>query len=234
LTQMLQSRTTHRQEMEELTQSIDDLRASRARVVAAADAERRRIERELHDGPQQHLVALAVNLQLVRQLVDTDPAAAKALLEELGADVRVALDVVREAAEDLYPPLLLDRGLGEALKGLARRVVIPVRVESESLDRHQPEVEATIYFCCAEALENAARHGGSGTRATVRVWQEHDAIHFEVEDDGVGFDQSAGHTGQGLMAMSDRLGALDGRLTISSEPGSGTRVCGTVPLGEGS
>ncbi len=217
--------------MNETSQSVDDLRASRARVVAAADAGRRRIERDLHDGPQQHLVALAVNLQLARQLVDTDPAAAKALLEELGADVREALDAVRQLAEDVYPPLLLDRGLTDALKGLARRVAIPVRVESEALERLSPEVEAAVYFCCLEALENAVLHGGAGTRATVRVWQEHDTLRFEVEDDGVGFDTSAERPGEGVTGMSDRLGALDGRLTIASEPGVGTRVGGTVPLG---
>jgi len=220
--------------MDDTSQSVDDLRASRARVVAAADAGRRRIERDLHDGPQQHLVALAVNLQLARQLVDSDPTAAKALLEELGADVREALDAVRELAHEVYPPLLLDRGLGEALKGAGRRLSIPVRIESVPAARHPPGVEATVYFCCLEALDNTTRHGGPGARATVRVWQDDDALHFEVEDDGLGFDQSAEHPGQGLTAMSDRLGALDGRLAISSEPGSGTRVRGSVPLGGGS
>lgn len=217
--------------MEEPTQSVAELRASRARVVAAADAGRRRIERDLHDGPQQHLVALAVNLQLARQLVDTDPIAAKALLEELSVDIREALDAVRELAHAVYPPLLLDRGLTEALKGAGRRSTVPVRVESTLVDRHPPEVEATVYFCCVEALDNAACHGGPAVRAEVRVWQERNALHFEVADDGVGFDRCSERPGQGLTGMSDRVDALDGHLTIASEPGSGTLVRGTIPLG---
>jgi len=216
--------------MDETSQSVGDLRASRARVVAASDAERRRIERELHDGLQQHLVAVAVNLQLARQLADTDPAAVKALLEEIGADVREALDGVRELAQGVYPPLLLDRGLVEALKGAARRVAIPVRIETTVLERYQPDVESTVYFCCVDAVENAARHAGAGARATLRVWEENDTLRFEVEDDGAGFDQSVERPGTGLTGMSDRLGAVDGRLTISSQPGGGTRVGGTIPL----
>jgi signal transduction histidine kinase len=216
--------------LDELCLQVDDLRASRARVVAAADAERRRIERELHDGLQQHLVAVAVNLQLARQLADTDPAAVKTLLEEIGADVREALDGVRELAHGVYPPLLLDRGLVEALKGAARRVAIPVRIETTVLERYEPDVESTVYFCCVDAVENAARHAGAGARATVRVWQEHGTLHFGVEDDGEGFDQSVERPGAGLTRMSDRLGAVDGRLTISSQPGEGTRVGGTIPL----
>src|SRR5438093_1032359 len=130
-----------RRSLDDLRSELDELRVSRARAVAAADAERRRIERDLHDGVQQHLVALAVNRQLALQLADTDSAAAKALLEEMSADVREALDGVRELAEGIYPPLLLDRGLTDALKGAARRAAIPVRVEAAALARHSPGVE---------------------------------------------------------------------------------------------
>ena len=220
-----------RRSLDELRSELDELRVSRARAVAAADAERRRIERDLHDGAQQHLVALAVNLQLALQLADTDSAAAKALLEEMSADVREALDGVRELAEGIYPPLLLDRGLTDALKGAARRAAIPVRVEAAALHRHPPDVESAVYFCCLEALENSAHHAGARARAIVRVWQDRDSLQFEVVDDGVGFDPSVRRPGAGLTGMTDRLGALDGRLTITSEPGAGTRVGGTIPLG---
>jgi signal transduction histidine kinase len=219
-----------RRSIDELRLELDALRASLVRVVAGADSERRRIERDLHDGAQQHLVALAVNLQLARQLADTDSAAVKALLEEMSADVREALDGVRELAEGIYPPLLLDRGLTDALKGAARRIAIPVRVEAAALDRHPPDVESAVYFCCLEALENAARHSGA-TRATVRVWRENDALRFEVEDDGAGFDQTARHPDGGLTAISDRVGALAGHLIIWSEAGAGSRVGGWVPIG---
>src|SRR5438105_14795670 len=116
-------------------ETVEELRASRARVVAAGDAERRRIERALHDGVQQHLVALVVNLQLARQLVESDPAAAATLLEELGRDAREALEGVRELACEIYPPLLLDRGLADALHAAAAQVEAPCRVEAEGLDR---------------------------------------------------------------------------------------------------
>lgn len=215
---------------DELLLEVEELRASRARVVAAADAERRRIERDLHDGAQQHLVALAVNLQLVRQLADSDPAGAKTLLEEIARDVREALESVRELAHGIYPPLLLDRGLAEALGAAGSAAVIPTRVEAAALDRFPPEIEATVYFCCLEALQNAARHAGAGARAHVRAWHDQGTLHFEVEDDGAGFEPATTTMGAGLTGMSDRLGALGGRLTISSEPGRGARVSGAVPV----
>ena len=217
-------------EVRGLRLEVEELRASRARVLAAADAERLRIERALHDGAQQHLVSLAVNLQLARQLADSDPVAAKMLLEEIGRDVREALEDVRELAHGIYPPLLIDRGLAEALKAAASGASIPTRVEATALDRYPSEAEATAYFCCLEALQNAARHGGAGAQATVRVWPEEGALLFEVIDDGAGFEPSATRRGAGLTSVSDRLGALGGRLTISSESGHGTRVSGTIPL----
>ncbi len=218
--------------LEELRLEIEELRASRGRIVAAADSERREIERQLHDGAQQHLVALVVNLQLARQLFDSDPAAAKMLLEELAADAREALEGVRVVAHKIYPPLLLDRGLGEALRAAASAAGIRTRVETTALDRCPPEVEATAYSCCLEALANAALHAGRGARATVRLWHEPGALRFEVGDDGVGFEEDARPPGAGLTAMRDRVAALGGSLAISSEPGRGTRVSGTIPLSE--
>ncbi len=208
---------------------IEELRASRARLVAAADAERRRIERDLHDGAQQHLVALAINLQLAQQLVDGDPVGAKALLEEIGRDVREALETVRDLAQRIYPPLLLDRGLAEALRAAASGVAVRTQVATDGLDRYPPEIEATVYFCCLEGLRNADRHAGDGALATIRVWHDDGMLHFEVGDDGVGFEDGE-RTGTGLTSMSDWLGALDGRLAISSEPRRGTRIHGTIPV----
>jgi signal transduction histidine kinase len=215
---------------DELQRQADELRASRARVVAAADHERRRIERDLHDGAQQHLVALGVNLRLARDLAGTDPSQARALLEELAGDVHGALQELRDLAQGIYPPLLVERGLAEGLRSAVARAPVPARVEARSIGRYAPDVETTLYFCCLEALQNVAKHAGDGARATVRVWEEQDGLLFEVADDGVGLDADERPHGRGLANMSDRLGALGGRLSVTSSPGGGTRVSGAVPL----
>jgi signal transduction histidine kinase len=189
-------------------------------IADASDAERRGIERRLHDGVQQHLVALAVNVQLVRQAIETDLPAAHALLDEMGDDVREALDGIRELAGEIYPPLLLDRGLAEALSATAAAVTIPTQVVADGLQRYPSTVEATVHFCCREALRSAA-----GERATVRVWADDDALHFEVSDDGAadGRDEAT------LRAASDRTEALGGALEVSRGLG-GRRVAGTIPV----
>jgi signal transduction histidine kinase len=218
--------------LDELKRQAEELRASRARVVAAADAERRRIQRDLHDGAQQHLIALAVNLRLVRELARSDPPAARALLEELSGDVQNALDGFRDLAHGIYPPILVDRGLADGLRAAAARGPVRARVEAVSaIERHSPEVEATVYFCCLEALQNAGKHAGDGARATVRLWEDDDSLRFEVVDDGAGFDAGVQPGGAGLANMGDRLGALGGRLSVRSSPGGGTTVAGVVPLG---
>ncbi len=213
--------------LDKLRLEVEELRASRARVVAKADGERRRIERDLHDGVQQHLVALAVNLQLARELAGSDPTAMETLLEEIAQDVRDALESVRALAHDVYPPLLLDRGLADALRGAAAGVGIPTRVEATT-DRYPPDIEATVYFCCIQALDTVERTGPE-TRATVRVWPEHESLVFEVvvEGDVAGHDER--ERGSALTGMNDRLGAVDGKLNVSSEP-ERTRVLGTIPL----
>jgi signal transduction histidine kinase len=192
---------------------IEQLHASRARVALAADAERRRIERDLHDGAQQHLVALAVNVQLARQLVDIDRDAARTLLEEIGHDVRAALESVRELAQRIYPPLLIDRGLVEALRAAASACAAGVRVEAAALDRYAPEVESAVYFCCVETF------GDGGAPATVRVWHDDGALRFDVTHDSTVPEPVE------LTAMRDRLGALGGRLTVTPEG-----VSGTIPV----
>ena len=215
--------------LDELQMQADELRASRARVVAAADAERRRIERDLHDGAQQHLVALAVNLRLARELAESDPVRARAVLEELAGEVHEALEEIRDLAHGIYPPLLVDRGLSEALRAALARAPVRARLETNALGRYRPEVEAAVYFCCLEALQNVSKHAGRGTGATLRVWEEQGGLRFEVADDGVGFDPRVEPRGAGLTNMSDRLGALGGRLSVFAAPGDGTRVAGMIP-----
>jgi signal transduction histidine kinase len=215
---------------DELQRQADELRASRARVVAAADAERRRIERDLHDGAQQHLVALAVNLKLARQLADSAPTQARTVLEGLAGDVQNALDQFRDLAQGIYPPLLVERGLGEGLRSAVASAPVPVRLETGAIGRYPPEVETTLYFCCMEAVQNVGKHAGTGALATVRIWEGQEGLLFEVTDNGAGFDSPADGRGSGLTNMSDRLGALGGRLSIASSPADGTRITGAVPL----
>jgi signal transduction histidine kinase len=215
--------------LEELRRQADELRASRARVVATGDRERRRIERDLHDGAQQRLVALAVKARLARELQASDPEAASTVLDELGADVRKAIDELRALAHGIYPQELAERGLRAALVTTARRLTPPATVHGTTVARYPPEIEAAVYFCCLEALQNVTKHAGNGSRATISLRGEEGALVFEVADDGVGFDPRSGR-GAGLAGMADRIGAIGGRLRVESTPGAGTRVVGTVPL----
>jgi signal transduction histidine kinase len=190
----------------------------------AADADRRRIERDLHDGPQQQLVALAANLQLARQVADADPAAVKALLEEMGRNVQQALGETGELAHRIYPPLLDAGGLAVALRAAAVSVGVPTRIDVAAGAGYPPEVAGAVYFCCLEVLEGA----GDGARATVTVRDEDGALVFEVVVDGAG---SAAPAFNGLLTrLRDRVEALGGQLTVRSEPGQGTRVSGSLPL----
>jgi signal transduction histidine kinase len=217
--------------LDEVRRKAEELQASRARIVAAGNAERRRIERNLHDGAQQRLVALAVKLRLAHQLADVDVEQAKGMLEELRGELREAVEELRTLAHGIYPPLLMDQGLAAALGSAADRAALPTRVESSSVGRYPTEAEAAVYFCCLEALQNAAKHAGDGAAVTVRLWQESGALRFEVADDGAGFDPTSKGRGAGFINMSDRLGAIGGTLEVDSTPGAGTRVRGTVPLG---
>jgi signal transduction histidine kinase len=198
--------------------------------VSAADGARRRIERNLHDGAQQHLVALAVKVRLVQQLAASDPVRAGALLDELGQDLQGAIDELRSLAHGIYPPLLSSRGLAEALAAACRRATIPAELVVEELGRYPPELESAIYFCCVEALQNGAKHAGTEATAQVRVWEEARTLRFEVRDDGTGFDLNGARLGAGLTNMADRLGAVGGFLDLDSAPGRGTVVGGRIPL----
>jgi len=214
----------------ELRRQAEELRLSRARVVAAADAERRRIERDLHDGAQQHLVALEANLGAVQALIDSDGERARAVLDELRVAVREAMQDFRDLAHGIYPPLLQDRGLAEALANAARRTAIPTRVDASAARRYEPEIEATVYFCCVEALQNAAKHAGEGARATVGLRESEGALLFEIADNGSGLDPAQAALGVGMTNMRDRLEAIGGELRIEATVGAGTRVLGTIPL----
>ena len=216
--------------LDRLRKQAVELQASRGRLVAAADAERRRIERNLHDGAQQHLVALSVKVRLVEQLADRDPERAKALMNQLQDDVRSAVEELRSLAHGIYPPLLSSSGLGEAMSAACRRSPLPTSVDADGVGRYAPEIEAAVYFCCLEALQNAAKHAGAGASARVRIWEEAGGLLFEVSDDGAGFE-NGGHTeGAGLTNMRDRLGAVGGTVRIESSGNGGTRVQGAVPV----
>ncbi len=215
--------------VERLRLELENVRASRARVVAASDADRREFERKLHDGVQQELVALIVNLQLARELCrKSDPAAAGVLLEEVGRDARVALEGLRGLALEIYPPLLDAGGLVVALRSVAAEEGIMIRVEAESLPPGRLELAATVYVCCREALRNVALHAGRGATARVSVRVEEAAVVFEIVDDGraVAEDRAP----EDLRRITDRVDACGGRWEIESEPGRGTRVFGSLPL----
>jgi signal transduction histidine kinase len=208
---------------------IEELRASRQRLVAAQDEERRKIERNLHDGAQQQLVALAVKLRLTEQIAERDPAKAKEMLAALQTDTSEALEDLRDLARGIYPPLLADKGLAAALEAQARKSAVPTTVESTDVDRYAPEVEATIYFCTLEALQNVAKYAAA-TRAQIRLGRTDGHVTFEIEDDGAGFDTRTTGYGTGLRGMADRLDAIGGSLEVRSAPGRGTTIAGRVPV----
>lgn len=217
--------------LEEVRRQADELQASRARIVAASDAARRQIERNLHDGAQQHLVALAVNVRLARKLAESDPAASFELLDQLGVDLQDAVQELRALAHGIYPPLLIDRGLEEALRAAAGRAPLPTDVVASDIGRYSPEIEAAAYFCCMEALQNAGKHAGDGSSATVKVWEEGDRLFFEVSDDGAGFDmKGVAGKGAGFVNMSDRVGAVGGTLNVDSAMGRGATISGRIPI----
>jgi signal transduction histidine kinase len=208
---------------------IEDLRASRQRLVAAQDEERRRIERNIHDGAQQQLVALAVQLKLARTMIDRDPARAGPMLDGLQAVATTALEDLRDLARGIYPPLLADQGLAAALHAQARKAAMPVSVSTQGVGRYAQEIEAAVYFCSLEALNNVAKYARASV-AEIHLAQENGALSFTVHDDGDGFDPGATGYGTGLHGMADRLDAIGGSLSVASEPGAGTTVSGRVPV----
>jgi signal transduction histidine kinase len=208
---------------------IEELRASRQRLVAAQDEERRKIERNLHDGAQQQLVALTVQLKLARGLVERDPAKAGEMLDSIQGSATGALEDLRDLARGIYPPLLADQGLPAALEAQARKAAVPTTVEAERVGRYPQEVEAAVYFCALEALNNVAKYA-EASRATVTLGQQNGRLTFAVVDDGRGFDPDDAGMGTGLQGMADRLEAVGGELQIRSVPGGGTTIEGAISL----
>ncbi len=215
--------------LEELRKQAEDLRESRARIVASGDAERRRVERNLHDGAQQRLVALAVNLRLARDVVTDDAAAAAEMLDQLVVEVQETVQELRELAHGIYPPLLVDGGLVPALRAATNRSPLDVGFVAEGVGRYPAEVEAAIYFCCLEAMQNAAKHAPEAS-VELTVREEGGGLVFSVVDDGPGFDAETARRGHGFVNMSDRVGAIGGTVRWESEPGHGARVHGSIPL----
>lgn len=215
--------------LDELQRRNEELIASRARIVAAADESRRAIERDLHDGAQQHLVALAINISLAESLLDSDAEAARTVLGQLRDDVRTTLAELRDLAHGIYPPLLRDRGLTEALRTAAARAALPTDVIAD-VGRYDQDVEAAIYFCCLEAMQNAAKHAGPNARMTLTLGSSNDSLWFEATDDGVGFQADTRSDSHGFVNMRDRLGAFGGRLEIQAAPGAGTTLRGLLPV----
>jgi signal transduction histidine kinase len=207
-----------------------EVRESRARIAASADEERRRIERDLHDGAQQRLVALRIELSLVEDMLQDDPAGAVARIRELEASAEEALEELRALAHGVRPPLLADRGLAEALRSAIARSGLPATLAEQSIRRYPPEIESAVYFCVLEALQNAAKHARGASRVRVRLdGDTHGELWFDVRDDGAGAEDAALEGGVGITNMHDRLAAVDGHLRVNSRCGIGTCVFGRVP-----
>ena len=213
----------------DLLDSVDALRASQRRLVVAASAERRKIERDLHDGVQQKLVAIRIRLELARDFAGESNGLADRLAE-LAADFDDALDELRAAAHGIYPPLLADEGLDAALREVARRWHVPLNVDLEEVGRLSEDRETAIYYCCLEALQNVAKHAGDDAVASLRLWRDPKAVRFSVSDNGVGFLSRPSAKGAGLTNMVDRIGAVGGTLAVRSAPGEGTTVLGRVTI----
>ena len=211
----------------DLRHRLEELERSRKRLVTAQDEERRRLERNLHDGAQQQLVAIGVRVRLADQMVDRDPAKAHEMLAEVQSESQEAIDALRDLARGIYPPVLADRGLVVALDAQARKSHVPVEIRGEGLERYPQEIEAAAYFCVLEALQNVAKYA-EASGVTVTLAQEDGWIRFEVSDDGAGFDPSTVAKGSGLQNMEDRLAALGGELAVESSPGAGTTVIGRI------
>jgi signal transduction histidine kinase len=212
----------------ELTAKVDDARSAQARIIAAADAERRKIERDLHDGAQQRLVALSLKLGMARKrLGDDADGMTLRLVEEAQAESRAALEELRDLARGIHPAVLSDRGLGVALRELASRATVPTDVVEAPEARLLPAVEATAYFVVAECLTNIGKYAHA-SEASVRVRPEVGRLVVEVVDDGIGGAEPG--RGSGLRGLADRVGALNGSLEVASPPGHGTRVRAEIPL----
>jgi signal transduction histidine kinase len=208
---------------------IEELRASRQRLVAAQDEERRKLERNIHDGAQQRLVALTVKLRLLEQIAERDPTKVVQMAEQLQTDATDALEELRDLARGIYPPLLADKGLLAALEAQARKSPVPVSVDAPEVGRFPQDVEAAVYFSCLEALQNVAKYADA-SQVSISLGRTDGVLSFAVADDGVGFDPASSHHGTGLQGIADRLDALGGTFEVVSAAGEGTVLNGSVPV----
>jgi signal transduction histidine kinase len=204
-----------------------EARDSRLRILAAGQDERRRIERDIHDGTQQRLVALRIHLSLASEQLDGPDQ--RALVEQLGSEVDDAIDDLRRVASGVYPTLLTDHGVVVALRSVSRHTAIPVSIEARGLRRYPEPVELALYYSCLEGLQNAAKHAGPAATATVQLSEDDGTVRFNIEDDGVGFDLQSVERGAGLANIADRIAAVGGAVHIDSAIGAGTRVGGQIP-----
>ena len=212
----------------ELQSTSTELRAARARILTTGDAQRRKIERDLHDGAQQHLVALGIRIATARELADPEVAQR---LDDVNKELDEILEELRDLAHGLYPPVLREFGLRGALASALRRSASPATVEAAAIGRYSEQVEAAVYFCCLEGLQNVDKHAGLGATAVIRLWERDGRLYFEIIDDGAGYDvESALRSGQGLANMSDRIAALGGTLVVESTPGRGTTLRANIPV----
>ena len=211
----------------ELRTRVDDLRDARQRILAAADEERRRIERDLHDGAQQRLVAVTLTLRLAESRIESDPAGAAKLVAQAREEAQFAIDELRELARGIHPALLNDRGMGAALEALATRAPVPVEVSGVPDDRLCRPVEACAYFVTAEALTNVAKYAHA-TEASVCLSIDDDHLHLEIRDNGIGGADLS--MGSGLRGLRDRVDALDGHLALDSPLGGGTTLIVEIPV----
>lgn len=221
------------QSLEQLQQTNVELQESRLRIVSAGDQERRKLERNLHDGAQQHLVAMAVKLRLAEELIEDDPEEATGVIAELRENLKDAIAELRALAHGIFPPLLASGGLREALGAAAGRSALPTVLETD-VGRYPAEIETSVYFCCLEAIQNAGKHAGDDAEIVISVHERDGVLRFSVADDGAGFEMgehAGGGDGHGFVNMSDRLGAVGGRLHVTSAPGAGTTIAGEIPLG---
>jgi signal transduction histidine kinase len=218
--------------LEAISAQAAEIRASRRRIVDAQDVERRRVERDIHDGAQQYLVALMVQLRVARRLASQDPDRARAMVADLQRIAREALDTLGDLAQGIHPPVLTEHGLAAALRRQEANPAVKVSVKDRDLSRYPIEVEAAVYFACLEALNNAAKHA-PGSNVVVQLFEHDGHIVFSVRDDGSGFDPEESRPGSGLGNMVDRVAALGGTLDITSAPSRGTIVAGRVPLPRG-
>jgi signal transduction histidine kinase len=208
-------------------QALRNLRDSRARLSNASDDERRRLAQDLHDGAQQRLVAIQISLQLLQD--DNTKSHLDERLEAIRVDTGEAIEDLRTLAHGMYPALLRDHGLADALRAVATRAPVPIKVTDLGIGRCSPAIEAALYFCSLEAVQNALKHAGSGVHVTIDLGRNQHDVYFTVADDGVGMTTTAANDGLGQVVMRDRMGAVGGELEITSSPGAGTTVRGTAP-----